>query len=349
MHQSPVQNSVPSGFGMASSAPVFHPQRPQPQPHYTSASQQLSAAQRQAQTDALMAASGLQGSPSIGGNRKRNSISLNTSTNRRCSTALAGSSFSGLPDTPYQTRVGRPVDFDPSKPKKRSQIACGFFANSDCRNGDSCDFAHTLPDGTDAKQLKQNIIGVDGRIGDTRMLEEFRVHREAKDREWRKNNKFRDSAFTSYEPRGRDRYSHPSGDSQEREYRQYSKGSYRKHSKSQQRVPNGADFPALPATPRSESVARPSSVSSEPTSDTEEKMASSIASLTSVDSHKPLGSFASAAARGAQVPQPPASSRKLNAAVTKVDRLPHSPITTAQNLSPDLHGSPLLATVPIAA
>lgn len=58
--------------------------------------------------------------------------------------------------------------------KKPFQIACTFFLNNACRLGDACQFSHVLQDGTDAKSQGRNIVGVDGRVGEMAVLEEFK-------------------------------------------------------------------------------------------------------------------------------------------------------------------------------
>ncbi|KAM0746316.1 hypothetical protein T439DRAFT_360345 [Meredithblackwellia eburnea MCA 4105] len=62
----------------------------------------------------------------------------------------------GVPQ-PFVRKVHPRPGFGTGRP------ACSFFEGNRCRHGDSCTFPHILPDGTDARDLGRNYIGVDGR------------------------------------------------------------------------------------------------------------------------------------------------------------------------------------------
>lgn len=57
--------------------------------------------------------------------------------------------FNGVDGLPHRGQAPRPP--------------CSFFEGNRCRNRDECAFLHLLPDGSDARFLRQGLVGVDGR------------------------------------------------------------------------------------------------------------------------------------------------------------------------------------------
>ena len=57
--------------------------------------------------------------------------------------------FNGIDGLPHRGQAPRPP--------------CSFFEGNRCRNRDECAFLHLLPDGSDARFLRQGLVGVDGR------------------------------------------------------------------------------------------------------------------------------------------------------------------------------------------
>lgn len=101
-------------------------------------------------------------------NTKSNTNTTNTNTNSPSMTASLNRR--PLPSNLPRTNPGPRNQLN----KQRPHIACAFFHSNACRNGDACAYAHTLADGTDAKAQGRDIIGVNGSVGDSAVLDEFK-------------------------------------------------------------------------------------------------------------------------------------------------------------------------------
>lgn len=198
-----------------------------------------------------------------------------------------------------------------------------------------------MPDGSDAKAQKRDIIGPDGTSGDPHVLEQFKRTEGARrdTARFEKNNSgrvrqetypggFRDSRFglvapgamQKDAPRGRFGLGQVNGQQEAGKEQSARPASLPGVSRAaNQRVPNGADFPALPAptTPVSEKVADfPSQESDKseeapamtetisPPSEAAPVEPAQVEAAQPAANQKMTFSFASAAARGASVPPP---------------------------------------------
>lgn len=226
--------------------------------------------------------------------------------------------------------------------RPRKEVPCSFFQENRCRNGDSCVFAHILQDGTDAKLSGKDIVGVDGVEGDPMEMEDFKRSESIRRKETARQRQetypggFRDQArfpgMTAQQREGgRGRFGQGGGHHQTSasitsvegldSFKTISKEAQiaaRERSSSSQRIPNGADFPALPAaitTPSHEKASFLEASNSEPkikeVAKVPEQPTEQGSSLKVEEpseksaSVRPLSfSFASAAARGANAPGP---------------------------------------------